>query len=328
MKITITTEIRPNYFKGQLLQAEDFLAEQEFHVQARLRHNQRLHHWGIVSGFAVSHKGENIIIVHPGTAIDRSGREIELTDEVEIVITHSVPNGVLIVSLVCEEADPLQAGGGETSRRESYTVIDVDLESDVSDGLILAIIRLDSQGRIGKNALDFSRTHYAGTVAPGSITRHELHESLRKGWLRLPFRAVPLVNPLEGEEDIPPAFRVGATEARSPHIGTGETDKGAAGTMAIPLPPSIRHVRRFRVAGVLNEGGMTIKLIIGGWDPVEKAHIHREILVEEIASAPFDETFAIEGKHSAIDPECHTLSIWIWGRLKTSVSLIAVELEY
>ena len=329
MKTTIATELRPNYYKGQLLQAEDFLAEQNFHVDARLKHNRRLHHWGIVKGLAVSHKGENIIIVHPGVAIDKSGHEIELTEALDIVITHSVPNSMLNVGLAYEESAASTAeAGAERNRSECRAMIVVSDESEESEGVTLAIIRLDGHGRIGKEALDFSRTKYASTIAPGSITHQDLQESLRKGWLRLPFRPVPLPDPLEGEEEPPPSFRVGATEARSPHIKSGETDKGAAGTMAFPLPPNIRHVRRFRIAGSLNKGGISIKLHTGGWDPVEKKHIHREILDQQITSSPFDETFTVEGSKTALDPECQTLSIWLRGAQKTSVSLVAVELEY
>lgn len=329
MKTIIATESRPNYYKGQLLQAEDFLAEQNFHVDARLRHNRILHHWGIVRGLAVSHKGENIIIIHPGVAIDISGHEIELAEPIDIVITHSVPNAVLNVGLAYEEAASSEAeAGGERNRRDSRAMVVVVEDSQESEGVTLALVRLDGHGRIGKDALDFSRTKYASVVAPGSITHQDLHESLRKGWLRLPFRPVPLPDPLEGEEEPPPSFRVGATEARSPHIKSGETDKGAAGTMAFPLPPNIRHVRRFRIAGSLNKGGISIKLHTGGWDPVEKKHIHREILVKQITSAPFDETFTIEGHGCILDPESQTLSIWLRGVQKTSVSLVAVELEY
>src|SRR5262249_15251496 len=157
-------------------------------------------------------------------------------------------------------------------------------------------------------AVDYSHTRFA-RIAPGSITPAELHESLRKGWLRLPFRPVPMVEgPEKGTEEGLPAFRVGATEALSPDPKeAGVRDRGAAGTMAIPIPPSVKQVTRLRVAGRENEGEILLELIVGGWDPNERAHIRKTIVTQKITSAPFLETFDIDD--TALDPEYQTLSL-------------------
>ena len=154
-----------------------------------------------------------------------------------------------------------------------------------------------------------------------------LHESLKKAWLRLPFRPVPLVNVPENDFEIPPAFRVGATEALSPRPNEGQNDKGAAGTMAIPLPPNAMQITRLRIAGERNEGKIHFRLFIGGWDPINNRHYRHTLTDKEISTAgPFLETFDI--KDNLLDYEYHTLSIWLRGTRRTSISLIAIELLY
>ena len=74
-------------------------------------------------------------------------------------------------------------------------------------------------------------TKYAGAVlAPGSVGAKELAPELKTGWVSLPFRPIELVNIPDGEDEIPPSFRVGATEALSPKPEKADSkDKGAAG---------------------------------------------------------------------------------------------------
>jgi hypothetical protein len=133
--------------------------------------------------------------------------------------------------------------------------------------------------------------------------------------------------PEEGTEEGLPAFRVGATEAISPDPKeAGPRDRGAAGTMAIPIPPSVNQVTRLRVAGRENGGEIQIELIVGGWDPNGHTHIRKIIVDKKITSAPFLETFDIDD--TALDPEYHTLSLWVKGTRRTAFSLIAVEFGY
>jgi hypothetical protein len=72
---------RPNYFTGQLLGAEDFIAEQEYHRGQQRRHNLHCHGIGVVSGLTVSTengKGGSTVVVEPGVAIDAAGNELHL----------------------------------------------------------------------------------------------------------------------------------------------------------------------------------------------------------------------------------------------------------
>src|SRR4029077_13444222 len=106
--------------------------------------------------------------------------------------------------------------------------------------------------------------------------------NLRRGWFRSPFRPEAMVEgPEAGTEAGLAGFRVGATEVLSPDPReAGDRDRGAAGTMAIPIPPSVSHVFQFSIAGNENKGEISLLLMRGGWDPRTRKHI-RDILVEQ-----------------------------------------------
>lgn len=71
---------RLKFFDGQRLFAQDLDALDGFHQQMRWLHNQSLHQPGVGRGFAVAgNKGDKIVTVQEGYAIDRDGREIVLT---------------------------------------------------------------------------------------------------------------------------------------------------------------------------------------------------------------------------------------------------------
>jgi hypothetical protein len=72
---------RPNYFTGQILSADDFTAEQEYHRGKQRRHNLRCHGSGVVQGLEVSTQKKNggcTVVIEPGFAIDSAGNEIQL----------------------------------------------------------------------------------------------------------------------------------------------------------------------------------------------------------------------------------------------------------
>jgi hypothetical protein len=315
-------ESRPNYHHGQLLLEDDFLDEQRFHLEARRRHNLGLHGWGVVRGLEVAVAGRTVT-VQPGLAIDRQGRDILLQEPVSLELSGFGPHELVKVGLSYQE----EPEGTEDKRRACYAVLSLSPADEEDTALVLAMAPLDNTGQPQAGEQDYSKTVYAGTVlGHGSVSASELAPELRTGWLRMPFRPIPLANLPTGEKEIPPAFRVGATEARSPSPAEGEHDKGAAGTMAIPIPPSVRHATRFRIAGSVNEGHIEILLVVGGWSPEKDDHYRRTLVEDTLTQAPFLETYAIES--NAIDPEFNTLSLWIRSSKKASISLVAVEFAY
>lgn len=68
---------RVNYFDRQFLRAEDFSAEQAYHLAMHRRHVLAQHTWGIVSGLRVKWEDKKLV-VEPGVAIDGYGRELVL----------------------------------------------------------------------------------------------------------------------------------------------------------------------------------------------------------------------------------------------------------
>jgi hypothetical protein len=329
-KIRIAIEQRPNYYRHQLLLEDDFLAEQNYHVDARRHHNLNLYGWGVVHGLTVSRDGDTSLIINPGVAIDPSGHEIFVKRAQHISVAEFGPNELLQVGLSYEEDTGTRGNaGGPPKQRQFCAVISISKILGASTGLILARVQLDGQGKLDEKAISYSDTTYAKLVAPASIRSTELHESLRKGWLRLPFRPAPMIEgPEEGSEEGLPAFRVGATEARSPDpTGPNERDRGAAGTMAIPLAPNVTHIIRLRIAGLENQGEIIVRLIVGGWNRDRGEHVRKTILEETIPSErPFFREYPIT--NTSLDPEYNTLSLWLKGTRKTAVSLVAVEFVY
>lgn len=75
---------RVNYYDQQFLRAEDFKAEQEYHMMMRQRwHNLSVHGIGVVEGLHVVYDGTDqlkyVWLVGPGMAIDAAGREVVLS---------------------------------------------------------------------------------------------------------------------------------------------------------------------------------------------------------------------------------------------------------
>lgn len=69
--------LRPRYFSGQLLTAEDLATEQDYHRAIQRFRNLYTHGYGIVSGLSVQTGGNGTsVTVEPGYAIDGFGREI------------------------------------------------------------------------------------------------------------------------------------------------------------------------------------------------------------------------------------------------------------
>lgn len=83
-------EKRVRYFDGQLLSADDFRAEQQYHMRMRHLHNKVLHGPGIASGFEVSVSNGTSslsVVIAPGFAIDEEGHEIILNAPIKLTIS-------------------------------------------------------------------------------------------------------------------------------------------------------------------------------------------------------------------------------------------------
>jgi hypothetical protein len=118
-----------------------------------------------------------------------------------------------------------------------------------------------------------------------------------------------------------PPFRVGATQAVAHREYDGHPNhRGAAGTMTIPLPPGVRHVRRLCVAGPDNERDVTVRLWKGGFNPQARTHLRDEVVTVVIdGPGPYCETVEIHETHHPVD-RYRTLSLDIRSSGFASVS--------
>lgn len=313
---------KPGYFHGQLLLEDDFIAEQRYHSNARDRHTLNLHSWGVVRGLEVIRLDDTTIAISPGFAVDGRGNEIELRREEKLSLAPAAAETLLAISLAYEEEGGAEAGDEAGQRvRHCYGVL-VASAGVAEAAVVLASVQLNEKGQLGRDAISFANRRLLKTpIMPGSVTAAALDAHLRIGWLRMPFRPVPI--PPDKDEP-PPPFRVGPTEARAHRELDGQPNlRGAAGSMAIALPPGVTRVLRLRVAGEENHKRLHVELLIGGWDPAQRKHIAREVLKAEVKQGAFDETWSVD--QGDVHPETSTLSLEIRCEGYARVSLVAVE---
>lgn len=85
---------RPAFFDGQRLTAADLTAVQSYHRELRWLHNRSLHNWGIAFGLAVTGlRGERTVRIQPGYALDCKGRDLILSEPLEMPIPPEAGNG-------------------------------------------------------------------------------------------------------------------------------------------------------------------------------------------------------------------------------------------
>ncbi|MGE5139987.1 MAG: hypothetical protein ACM3JD_11015, partial [Rudaea sp.] len=105
----ITKIRRVHYFNGEFLDAEDFTCEQDYHKDARRRHNQWLHTFGVAGGLQVTWPvegaGPNVVKISAGMAITSEGKELVLLTAFEWTIENPV-TGYVIISAREECLDP------------------------------------------------------------------------------------------------------------------------------------------------------------------------------------------------------------------------------
>lgn len=86
---------RNNFFTGKLMTARDFIDEQKYLIDKMRLHELELHGWGVVCGLKVKphpYCPQLRIIVEPGFAIDRCGRQIRVIDECEKELPQIAPS--------------------------------------------------------------------------------------------------------------------------------------------------------------------------------------------------------------------------------------------
>lgn len=142
----LTTVKRLHYFDHQFLRADDFAAEQGYHVTMRRLHNQLLHSWGIADGLDVSFQGgATSVSVAAGVALDNLGREIVVPGDTTVELA-SYPAGkdiYLTIGYDEQESDQTAETGAEGNTRFTEQAVFAPLQNAPGDPgrqIVLAVV--------------------------------------------------------------------------------------------------------------------------------------------------------------------------------------------
>ena len=123
--------LRPAYFDGQALVADDLTAGQDFHRVLRWLHNQSLHNWGVALGLVVTGaKGTMSVHVEPGFAVDALGRELIVVEPIDLPIPSSMggpggqPATYLLTASYAADSQATELRSGECGTSGAVRLLD------------------------------------------------------------------------------------------------------------------------------------------------------------------------------------------------------------
>jgi hypothetical protein len=310
---------RLNYFTHQFLREQDFKDEQHYHVEMRRRHNRLFHSWGVAEGLEVQRKGEREITITPGSAIDGEGREIVLLTPAHRDLSSVSRDSHIYVTIgyheQWDESDHHTAGGveGYTRVAEAPEVSEKKNQPPADGSVVtLAKVHVNDVGHVG--AIDMG----------ASVRKRAISPSPAAGWVRLPFKPVRL-NPVRTSGRL---VRVVSQEIAEEYEfivdeATAYCDeKGARGSMEVPVPPAAARITGFRVAGT-TRGSVTVHLHRTGWN-VHENKGEKTLLLQETFGGP---TFHRDLHADAPLDESHALAVSVIAEGETYIWLVAAKFE-
>ncbi|MEZ0471118.1 hypothetical protein [Luteimonas salinilitoris] len=116
--VYVTSRLR--YFDGEFLKTEDFVDEQNYHVDRQTRHEARLHAPGVLEGLRVWQTADQMsslsVTVGIGSALDTEGNQILINRPTEVVLDPVAGDGDYIVDIKFDEmtTDPQPGSEGAT----------------------------------------------------------------------------------------------------------------------------------------------------------------------------------------------------------------------
>ncbi|MFP4104128.1 hypothetical protein [Coleofasciculus sp.] len=185
-------EKRVRYFDGQYLKVQDFVNEQQYHIDRLRRHHRFLVVSGIVDGLTVTAKANSAgVTISAGTAIDKEGRQILLnksylfnreefpkagettsnTPGVELDLQSYKDKGDCNLFIVYDEreTDQQSEGGSQNDtrfhERPNFEVIPVN-QPQSDQGILLAKLKITAD----KVEVNSSVRQYSGLRLPGAET--------------------------------------------------------------------------------------------------------------------------------------------------------------
>jgi hypothetical protein len=311
---------RLNYFTHQFLREQDFKDEQAYHLEMRRRHNRCLHAWGVVEGLEVHKKGEREIVVDSGMAIDGQGREIILALPATRNLGHFGRDTHVYITIAYhenwEDADHTSAGGVRAYTRITESQqIEEQKQQPARDGAVITLARvhLNDLGHVHRIDMD------------SSVRKSAVGAGGEAGWMRLVFKPVRL-SPVKIEEKR--VKILSEKEAEEYEFIVDEASAycdahGALGSMAIPVPPGVRRIVGFKIAGT-TQGNVSFNLFRTGWNLEENIGEKTELLKEAFGGPWFHKELNV---HEGRLDDTHALAVSVKAEGETNIYLVAAKFE-
>ncbi|MBM0744162.1 hypothetical protein JOY44_21520 [Phormidium sp. CLA17] len=160
-------EKRPRYFDGQYLSVDDFVNEQEYHIDRQRRISQFLHVSGILEGLQVTIENTSLTIT-PGAAINNEGRQILIAQKIEIDLSKRdlAKSTTYNLSIAWNEigSDPQVAEGSPENTR-TYEEPTIAISEEISPSSVLLAV-LKRQGTTNFFDADLTSCQYSGLKLP------------------------------------------------------------------------------------------------------------------------------------------------------------------
>lgn len=164
---------RLNYFDKQFLREQDFIDEQNYHIQRQRDHNRLMHTPGIAQGLEIPDPpaGSTRVTVNAGIADDHQGREIVLANNQEINLESLPDNQSVYIAIAYaeQETDPKNEAGvtGNTRWTEAPAIETLEPDTngqfpaDPEEKIILAKVNRNGNQI---NTIDRTERRAAGVV--------------------------------------------------------------------------------------------------------------------------------------------------------------------
>jgi hypothetical protein len=163
---------RLRYYNGQFLREQDFIAEQEYHLDRQREHNRQLHTPGIADGLTVTADvGASSATVTPGTAIDGEGRVIVLTESRPVQFRSLTGSVLVVISYDEQPSDPATSGDEGDTRWWESPDVEVIAEAGAPPAdlrIRLARLQIAANGTVSQHDTTV-RNRAAARLATGNL---------------------------------------------------------------------------------------------------------------------------------------------------------------
>ena len=169
---------RMNFFKGLFTRAEDWIADQSYHLEKHKLHNRGFHTPGVVDGEQQNLKvtvEDGKLTVKPGYAVDGYGRDLYLAEEVEprVPPSHGSKQIYIYIAFGEQRVDKRENHLNPDLTdyafiRECPNVECTEHRPDNIEKIELARIKLSPGHRITADHIDTSHVRHAGSRRAGT----------------------------------------------------------------------------------------------------------------------------------------------------------------